>query len=131
MLEVVKRFQERHRGAKPIIVADAAMLSHENMIFLEREGYQYIVGARLANTSVSFINKLISTLTKQDGNTIRLPYPNCPYSIICAYSSKREKKDRREFDKQLAKANELMPVRKWENELSLLRKPRVTRMPLK
>lgn len=108
MLEVVKRFQERHKGAKPIIVADAAMLSQENMIFLENEGYQYIVGARLANTPGSFIDKLTSALTKQDGDTIRLPYPNRSYSIICAYSSKREKKDRREFDKQLARANELI-----------------------
>lgn len=108
MLEVVKRFQERHKGAKPIIVADAAMLSHENMIFLEKEGYQYIVGARLANTPVSFIDKLTSTLTKLDGDTIRLSYPNRSYSIICSYSSKREKKDRREFDKQIVKAQELI-----------------------
>jgi transposase len=108
MLEVVKRFQERHKGAKPIIVADAAMLSQQNMIFLENEGYQYIVGARLANTPNTFINKLTSTLTKQDGDTIRLPYPKRSYSIICTYSSKREKKDRREFNKQLVRAHELI-----------------------
>lgn len=108
MLEVVKRFQELHRYAKPIVVADAAMLSQENMIILEDEGYQYIVGARLANTSVSFIDTLTSTLTKKDGDIIRLPYPNRSYSLICAYSEKRAKKDRREFDKQLARANELI-----------------------
>jgi transposase len=73
MLEVVKRFQGRHGGVKPIIVADAAMLSQENMLFLENEGYQYIVGARLANTSGTFINKLTSTLTKRDYYKIALP----------------------------------------------------------
>lgn len=108
MLEVVKRFQKHHKNAKPIIVADAAMLSQENMMLLENEEYQYIVGARLANASNSFIDTLTSTLTRKDRNAIRLPYPNRPYSVICAYSEQREKKDRREFDKQLARAQELI-----------------------
>ena len=111
MFEVVKQFQQRHKNAKPIIVADAAMLSQENMKLLEDEGYQYIVGARLANSPSSFIDTLISTLIRQDGNTVRLPYPNRSYSVICAYSEKRAKKDRRELDKQLARAHELI-VRK-------------------
>lgn len=108
MLEVVKQFQERHKNTKPIIVADAAMLSQDNMTLLENEGYQYIVGARLANTSSSFIDTLSSTLAKKDGNCIRLSYPNRPYSIVCAYSEKRAKKDKRDFDKQLARAQELI-----------------------
>ncbi len=45
MLNVVKQFQKRHADTKPIIVADAAMLSRENLQSLEAEGYQYIVGA--------------------------------------------------------------------------------------
>jgi transposase len=108
MLKIVKEFQKQHKNIKPIIVADAAMLSQENMILLENEGYQYIVGARLANSPSSFIDKLNSTLIKQDGNTIRLSYPNRQYSVICSYSEKRAKKDKREFDKQLARANELI-----------------------
>jgi transposase len=108
MLEVVKRFQEGHKNTKPIIIADAAMLSQENMTVLESEGYQYIVGARLANTSESFMNTLISTLVKQDGNTIRLAYPGRPYSVVCAYSEKRAKKDKRELDKQLMRAQDLI-----------------------
>lgn len=108
MLKVVKQFQERRKNVKPIIVADAAMLSKENMMLLEAEGYQYIVGARLANASDSFIDTLTSALNKQDGHSIRLPYPNRPYNVICAYSEKRAKKDRREFDKQLTRASELI-----------------------
>lgn len=108
MLDVVKQFQKRHKNAKPIIVADAAMLSKENMTLLEDEGYQYIVGARLANSSELFIDKVTSTLTKKDGDNIRLPYPNRSYSVICAYSEKRAKKDRREFNKQLERAQELI-----------------------
>jgi transposase len=49
MLDIVKQFQKRHAETKPIIVADAAMLSYDNMQSLEAEGYRYIVGARLAS----------------------------------------------------------------------------------
>jgi transposase len=108
MLEVVKQFQEHHKEAKPIVVADAAMLSQENMMLLEDKGYQYIVGARLANASDSFIDTMTSSLTRKDGDTIRLPYTNRSYSVICSYSEKRAKKDRRELDKQLTRAHELI-----------------------
>jgi transposase len=39
-----------------------------------------------------------------DGIAIRLPYPNRPFDVVCAYSSQREKKDRRQFEKQVTKA---------------------------
>lgn len=58
MLEVVNQFLERHKEAKPIIVADATMLSQENMMFLEEKGFHYTVGAQLANASSSFIDKI-------------------------------------------------------------------------
>jgi transposase len=108
MLEVVRRFQKQHQNAKPIIVADAAMLSQDNMMLLEKEGYQYIVGARLANAPISFVDMLSSTLLKKDGHIIRLAYPNRPYNVVCAYSEKRAAKDRRELEKQLARACELI-----------------------
>lgn|ERR1700733_1277479 len=108
MLDVVKEFQKQHSNSKPIIVADAAMLSQENMALLEAEGYQYIVGARLANTTKVFIESIISRLKRQDGDVIRLPYPNRSYHVICAYSEKRAKKDQYEFDKQIAKAQEII-----------------------
>lgn len=106
MLDVVNQFQKHHTHSKPIIVADAAMLSLENMQLLEAKGYQYIVGARLANTPKAFIELMASRLKKQDGDVIRLSYPSRSYHVICAYSENRAKKDKREFDKQIAKAQE-------------------------
>ena len=109
MLAMVKEFQRRHQAnIKPIIVADAAMLSRENMQFLESDGYQYIVGARLANTAQSFINQISTTLTREEGSMIRLPYSGCKYDVICTYSEARARKDRREFEKQIARAKELI-----------------------
>lgn len=108
MLSVVKTFQERHPSVKPIIVADAAMLSQENMKSLEADGYQYIVGARLANATQSFLDLLTSKLTRKDGEMIRLPYPKRNYNVICTYSEKRYKKDKLQFEKQVVKAQSLI-----------------------
>lgn len=108
MLNIVKRFQEWHPHAKPIIVADAAMLSRDNLETLEAEGYRYIVGARLANTPQSFIDSVAAALKCKDGNSIRLSYPSRAYDVVCTYSEKRDKKDRRQFEKQIAKAKILI-----------------------
>ena len=108
MLDVIKKFQKRHVNVKPIVVADAAMLSRENMQYLEDEGYRYIVGARLANTPRSFIDTIAAKLSRKDNLAIRLSYPNRSFDVVCAYSSQREKKDRRQFEKQITKATQLI-----------------------
>lgn len=104
MLDVVKKFQKNHTNSKPIIVADAAILSLENMQLLEKEGYQYIVGAHLANTSKGFVESMTTRLKRVDGDIIHLSYPNRSYDVIFAYSEKRAKKDIHEFKKQISKA---------------------------
>jgi transposase len=123
MLDVIKQFQKRHAEAKPIVVADAAMLSRENMQFLENEGYRYIVGARLANTQRSFIDTITNGLARKDGITIRLPYPKRSYDVVCAYSSQREKKDRRQFEKQVAKAMILVARKEPGKRAKFVKKP--------
>lgn len=108
MLDVIKKFQKRHADAKPIVVADAAMLSRENMQYLEAEGYRYIVGARLANTPRFFIDTIATKLSCKENVMIRLSYPNGSFDVVCAYSSQRERKDRRQFEKQITKAIQLI-----------------------
>lgn len=108
MLQVVKQFQKRHKNIKPIIVADAAMLSRHNLKSLEEEGYHYIVGARLANTSQLFINSIGALLPRKENSIIRLPYPGETYDVICTYSEQRDKKDRRQLEKQIHRAQGLI-----------------------
>src|SRR5262249_1565129 len=122
MLGVVQQFKKRHPQVNPIIVADAAMLSQVNMNRLDGEGYQYIVGARLANTTMSFINQVDAQLERTDGTSIRLTYPKQSYTVICAYSQKRAKKDRRELDKQLARAKALIERRESGRRAKFIKK---------
>lgn len=129
MFAVLKKFQKQHNTEKPIIVADAAMLSKINRATLEEEGYQYIVGARLANTKPAFIQQLCHHLPKQDGATIRLPYPDETYDVICTYSQLRYKKDKREFDKQIEKAKSLVARQEPGRRAKFVKKSNKTNKP--
>lgn len=109
MLAVVKRFQERVGDTKPVIVADAAMLSKTNMQELEKQGYGYIVGARLASTAAGVIDQIDQTLPRTDKAIRRFSYGAVEnVSMICEFSDARYKKDRREFDKQVKRALDLL-----------------------
>src|SRR3990167_1755703 len=108
MLSVINLFQQRYPTANPIIVADSAMLSQTNRETLDREGYHYIVGARLANAKLSFLHVVRDLLPRNDGTTLRLSYPGTTCDVVCAYSHTRYKKDKRELEKQIAKAKILI-----------------------
>lgn len=115
MLEILKRFQQRvGEHCKPVIVADAAMLSASNMQTLDEQGYHYIVGARLANSAKTFVDQLDAQLPRTDGamarfkHTLRKGTLKTEVDIVCHYSEARHKKDRREFDKQAARALALL-----------------------
>ena len=110
MLAILKRFQERVGKTKPVIVADAAMLSKTNMQELEKEGYCYIVGARLANTAAGFIDQIDRKLPRTDKAVRRFDYGHAVENaaMICEFSDARYKKDKREFDKQVKRALALL-----------------------
>jgi transposase len=126
MLSVIKKFQIQYATEKPIIVADAAMLSQENRNNLEKEGYQYIVGARLSNTKPLFLKTIVDNLTKQDGAMIRIPYPDTNYEVICTYSEARYKKDKREMEKQIEKAKVLIARKEAGRRAKFIRKENAT-----
>lgn len=126
MLTVVKKFQKQYGTATPIIVADAAMLSQTNRDMLEKEGYQYIVGARLSNMKVSFLQTICNKLPKQDDAAIRTVYPGADYEIVCAYSHARYKKDKREMDKQIEKAKTLIAKKEPGRRAKFVKKENAT-----
>jgi transposase len=122
MLNVVKQFQKNHVHTKPIIVADAAMLSRGNLEALEKDGYKYIVSARLANSSQSFVDTITATLQRKEGSIVRLSAPNNSYDVICTYSEKRDKKDRWQFEKQIARAKTLIARQETGKRVKFVKK---------
>ena len=76
---------------KPIVVADAGLLSNENIKALEAQGYEYIIGARLKNEPEKIKQQI---LQKQlvDGEVIQLN-KSANTRLIVNYATNRAIKD--------------------------------------
>jgi transposase len=131
MLKIIQRFQERVGETKPVIVADAGMLSKDNMLKLENEGYRYIVGARLASTAASFIDQVHKTLPRSDKALRRFSYKSAVKhaTMICEFSESRYKKDKREFDKQVKRALALLEKNESGRRAKFVKKTKDTDKP--
>lgn len=106
MLPVLEEFAKAHNTSVPTVVADAAMISRENVKKLSEKGFSYIVGARLANASPKIIEKISAELGQKDGSAIRIETEHG--SLVCGFSSKRYRKDKHEMDVQIVKAKALI-----------------------
>ena len=106
MLPVLERFVSKHPGVKPIIVADAAMLSEERLGELEQKGFSYIVGARLANASADVIKQINAAVAGRNGANARI---NTTHGhLICDFSSKRYNKELHDLKSHITKAEKLV-----------------------
>jgi transposase len=106
MIPMIKSFIERNKVKNFTVVADAAMISSENIIELRKENIHYIVGARLGNLSRNTFELMDSQINREDGKTIRINTDKG--HLICSFSSTRYRKDKYEMEKQITKANSIV-----------------------
>lgn len=106
IIPVIKDFIERNRVKEFAVVADAAMLSFENMLKLTQNNINYIVGARLGNIPAALLETIDKTITREDGKSTRIKTGNG--YLICSYSSVRYRKDKYEMEKQIEKAKQVI-----------------------
>lgn len=102
IVAVVKNFINKNKVKEFTVVADAAMISVENIQTLKENSINYIVGARLGNLSNDLITEVDKNISREDGKSIRLKTENG--YLICSYSSIRYRKDKYEMEKQIEKA---------------------------
>jgi hypothetical protein len=106
MLPVVEGFMSKHPHAKPIVVADAAMLDEERLAELRGKNISYIVGARLANANLGLVKQIHGTLNAVNGAIAR--FQSKHGDLICDFSNKRYKKELNDLNKLVQKAEELV-----------------------
>lgn len=106
LIPVIKSFIKKHDVRNLTVVADAAMISSENVALLKAENINYIVGARLGNIKSILLEKIDSNLPRTDQSIIRLRTNNG--HLICSFSKKRYNKDKYEMQKQIDKAKSLI-----------------------
>lgn len=107
MLPCIESVKRQLRLTNMIVVADSAMLSEDNLLLLEAEGLEYIVGARLGNMNVATLEQIDKSLPRMDGAHIRINLDR-QRALIASYSKKRALKDRSDREKQIRKAKEML-----------------------
>ena len=92
LIPFIEKISEKFNLNKPVVVADAGLLSKDNIKVLQELGYQYIIGARLKNESEK-IKKQI--LEKQLGNGQILKIKKQDNTrLIVSYATNRAVKDK-------------------------------------
>jgi hypothetical protein len=81
---VVEEFIRAHPQAKPIVVADAAMLDEDRLTELRQKNLSYIVGARLANASLELVKQIHITLKGLHG--VSACFPTKHGEVVCDFS---------------------------------------------
>jgi transposase len=91
LIPFLEKISRKFNLDKPVVVADAGILSKDNIKALEEEGYEYILGARLKNEPEGIKRKILQT-TFTDGFTISIKRSE-DTRLIVNYSSARATKD--------------------------------------
>jgi len=103
LMPSILSLKKKYKIAQMTVVADSAMISDQNVEFLKAEKLNYIVAARTANLPIKTIEEIAKELNQKDETTIRIPTQN-KGDLILSFSQKRYAKEKREMEKQLAKA---------------------------
>ncbi len=107
MLPVIEAFKKKYKLKQLVIVADAGLMSKENIKELMKKGYKFIIGARIKNESET-MKKQILSLKLSDAQSVVLQRQE-DQRMIVSYSMQRAKKD---------KYNRKRGLQKLEKQLS-------------
>ena len=85
LIPVLEHFQEKFELSKPVVIADAGLLSKENIAGLKEKGYHFILGAKPKNEADELKDQ-ITDLELEDEQTTEFARDDSSRLII-SYSS--------------------------------------------
>jgi len=91
LIPVLEHFQKKFELSKPVVIADAGLLSKENIAGLKEKGYQFILGAK-PKSETEELKEMITDLDLKDEQASEFTRSDSSRLII-SYSSKRARKD--------------------------------------
>lgn len=91
LIPVLEQFERRFRLQKPIVVADAGLLSSDNIAALSDKQYSFILGARIKNESAK-VKRQIQHFNLEDGQIEKINKED-KTTLFINYSKQRAKKD--------------------------------------
>jgi transposase len=99
MLPVIEKFKTKYHLKNIVIVADAGLLSNENIQALTKLNYQFILGARIKNETKALQQQIVSQHW-QNGQT-RCIIKGDQTKLIVSFSQSRANNDKLNRDKGL------------------------------
>ena len=91
LIPFIEKAAKKFNLNKPVVVADAGLLSDDNIAALEQMGYEYIIGARIKSESNLLKNKILDKQL-EDGQIMSIKKQD-DIRLIVSYSIKRASKD--------------------------------------
>jgi transposase len=91
LIPFLEKISKKFNLSKPIIVADAGLLSNDNIKTLQQQGYEYIIGGRLKNEPQK-IKTMILSKQISDGKIVQIKKQE-DTRLVITYSTKRASKD--------------------------------------
>jgi len=91
LIPMIEKFEKKFNLSRPIVIADAGLLSNNNIALLEKQGYTYILGARIKNETNVIKQKIISA-NLEDGKSLTIKSRD-GLRLIVSYTSARAAKD--------------------------------------
>jgi len=91
MLPVINAFKEKYKLKNLVVIADAGLMSKENIEELQTKNYQFIIGARIKNEKYNIQKEILSGKLK-NGESVSITKDETT-RIIVSYSEARALKD--------------------------------------
>jgi transposase len=91
LLPVIEFFKQKYQIEKLTVVADAGLLSNENISSLIEQQYAFIIGARIKNESKNLQTEILAK-TFKNGDT-KMFFKSDNLKLLVSYSAKRAIKD--------------------------------------
>lgn len=116
LIPTLKKIQKKYQFEKPIVIADAGLLSKDNIEKLKIEKYQFILGARIKNESDRCKREILEkSAGLTDGQNFQIEKPD-QTKLIVGYSDKRKRKDEYNRKKGLKKLEQRIKFGKLNKE---------------
>ena len=106
MIPLIRKLASRFGFDKPIVVADAGLLSKANIEELNKDGYQYIIGARPKSESDKVKEQILS-LDMKYGDVVEIEKDG-GVRIVLSCTERRAKKDAHNRQRGLARLQKKM-----------------------
>ena len=91
MLPVIEAFKTKYELKELVVIADAGLMSNDNILELQSKNYRYIIGARIKNENKIVQKKILAAALKNGESVAIVKDENS--RIIISYSDARATKD--------------------------------------